>query len=409
MHCIYIFILVLFVFLRCSSEPEFVESPPVLTDMVTLELSFGDEETIVKNEFLLAQPWGVAVNEVGDIFVSDEYKIKIFDENGKEKNIIGGQGEGPGEFKYIPSIFVGPTGFISAGGAVECNFYTPENKFIDKTIFRNSESNADLLKKNNLNSFDVGKRIFLSETESMIGGRGRDKPLIIGGPIPVSFDMLVFVRDRSAANLAQYVRNNIVEGKTEEGLTSRVRHVYLGDFHWDLISDNRVVYTHTSYDKNISDNEYSYVLHVVDLNTIEKSEIDISYIPVAIPDSVIDKAILPWGSISSTGIIASKESGAEKPYDDNMRKRLREAKYLPPVYDLISDRNYVFAFIYHKDFPNQTVAQVIDIDTENHISNVLFPSKPSVIKNGYAYNIKSGPDIFPVVEKYKINPKVYGK
>jgi len=33
----------------------------------------------------------------------------------------------------------------------------------------------------------------------------------------------------------------------------------------------------------------------------------------------------------------------------------------------------------------------------------------SIIKNGYLYNIKSGSNIYPTIEKYRIDPRVYGK
>ncbi|MCH8286728.1 hypothetical protein IIB79_09420, partial [candidate division KSB1 bacterium] len=57
---------------NCNSDPGLdVSSSEPLTDVLTLELSFGDKD--LPDEYLLANPTGITVNEKGEILISDEY------------------------------------------------------------------------------------------------------------------------------------------------------------------------------------------------------------------------------------------------------------------------------------------------------------------------------------------------
>ena len=372
----------------------------VLTDAVTLELSFGF--TAIDREYLLARPQSIAVNENGDIYISDEDKIKIYDKDGREKFILGRKGEGPGEFQRTPRISISPTGYVTAGLSEVYNVFTPDNNLVTKTNFRNSEIIENMLKESNLYSFASTKIMTMDEKNYLIGGNGYDLPLDTEGPTRNGFSMLIHLNDEMTTVYTKNLNDNVVQGMTERGTRSRVRHIYLGDFHWDITTKNKVVFTNTGYDSYIDKAESYYTLHIVELETHAKTELNITYNPVAIPDSVINMAILPWGS--------SLIYGSDRPYADNMRERLREAKYLPSINGLIADRNYLFSFIYHDEYPDKAVAQVIDINTGNHIATLLFPVKPDIIKNGYAYELKRATDTeFAEVRKYKIDPKVYGK
>ena len=53
-----------------------------LENVLTPELTFGDDETIPDKEFLLARPIAISVNSTGDIAVSDENRLKIYDGEG---------------------------------------------------------------------------------------------------------------------------------------------------------------------------------------------------------------------------------------------------------------------------------------------------------------------------------------
>ena len=396
-------------FFYCSGNPEAqLSGLEPLTDVVTLELTFGDKD--LPDEYLLANPRGIAVNEDGDIYVLDEYKLKVYDSGGKEKTLIGRRGEGPAEFRAASGVWIGPSGLIAAGSGSNYNLYSSDNVFITKHVFRNSRIFNKLQEEEKLR-FSPGKIIPLNESYRILGGSSNSISGDVTTPLQRK-NLLVNINDDSVSVVANYNVSN-----RTGGAGGIMNHPYLGDFHWDYLSNNRLVYTHTGYDKTIDEVESSYTLFLIGLDDSEKLEISIPYQPVEIPDSLFEKNDL--SGIMGTGVsiiipyitadIQGRVSFDSGDILDRVKDDLREAKYLPPISALLTDREFIFLFIYHPDFPGQVVAQVVESITGRHISTVLFPAKPSVIRNGYAYVLKTGRDIFPVVEKYKIDPAVYGK
>ena len=376
----------------------------ILTNAVTLELSFGDET--VGNEFLLARPYAIAVTGSGDILVADEYKIKVFDPGGKEKAIMGGRGEGPGEFGYAFKITIGPSGLVAASNIREINLFGSDYGLLTKTSTRNSLVHYSILGVTKLDFFGWRDVIALNSIESIIVGKARKYSETEGEPWR-SFDLIMHRNGNRAVTIIGYEANNIVQGFNKIlGVMSRISHAYLGEFHYSLGSFGRVVYTHTGHDTKNDNGENVYIIRSFEYDSMEKSEVEITYDPVPIPERIIKDAILvPAKGVRSGG----GSSVARRPYDDDMRDKLRRAKFLPPIYDLVADGNYAFAFVHIADNGEREVADVIDLTTGKVVSRTLFPVRPNVIRNGYAYVLKTGQDIFPVVEKYRIDPAVYHK
>ena len=91
-------------FLLACGSSDFIDDQgknEILSDVLQLELTFGDKD--LPDEYLLARPGGIAVNDNGDILVVDENRVKVYSNNGREKSIIGGPGEGPGYFERYES------------------------------------------------------------------------------------------------------------------------------------------------------------------------------------------------------------------------------------------------------------------------------------------------------------------
>ena len=126
------------------------QNPPILDNVLTLVLTFGaeglpDEYLIVGNQtsgslYGMTGPI-IAVDNNNNIYVLDEYKVKVYDPNGKPKAIFGGKGMGPGEFANLPlgpeRITVSPTGFVTVYNErwFGYNVYNPQYKFV-KIIFK---------------------------------------------------------------------------------------------------------------------------------------------------------------------------------------------------------------------------------------------------------------------------------
>ncbi|KPK89352.1 hypothetical protein AMJ80_09920 [bacterium SM23_31] len=384
--------LTIFLIQSCTAEPDkpFTTEVPVFTDALTLELSFGDEN--VPDEFLLARPMGLDVNNDGDIYIADEERLKVFDENGTPKTIIGGPGEGPGEFRMLMDIGISPSGYIAAGTPTEYNLFSPKNEFIRKYDILRSPISKILVSENVNIPASTSRLYMISKNEFVLTGSGskrtEDDP-------EASYRVLVHVLDDSVSVLAEYkdVQRIVVD---EIPTTIQL----LGDFQWGLLSGNRVVFTHSAYDKRDEQNNSYYILNVVSLDTGERTDFSTAYEKTEIADSIIAKQ--RWRGISAM------DTDREK-LNKIVRDKVKELKYFPPIMNILTDNKYVFAFLYHNNYESESIAHVIDVNSGKHISTIHLPFVPIQIKNGYAYRIKSGPDIFPVVEKYKINPAVYGK
>ncbi len=102
---------ILFIIFFFITTPISAQENEILTDILTLELSFGDKD--LSDEYLLAQPWKVAVTDNGNIVVCDEVCLKVFDKNGKPLRIVDRKGQGPGEFETLGNLYISPRGFLS--------------------------------------------------------------------------------------------------------------------------------------------------------------------------------------------------------------------------------------------------------------------------------------------------------
>lgn len=79
------------------------------------------------------------------------------------------------------------------------------------------------------------------------------------------------------------------------------------------------------------------------------------------------------------------------------------------IIDLLVDRRYIFAIFRTNTANNDYLIDIFDADSKEYVNSAIFPFVPLVIKNGCAYTIAKNEEGFAVVEKYKINPVVYGE
>jgi len=392
-------------FFNCSSDFDIQTEgmPPPLTDVLTLELSFGDENTIVKDEFLLARPpyYGVDVNTVDDIYVWDENKIKVFDKYGKEKFILGGPGEGPGEFSTGSNHFwIAPTGYLTVLDGRFYSVFSPENKFIEKRQIQFSDAYIKLEQEHNLTFYNgrPDEYIALNTNEAIISGiTGPEK---IGDQSYSNYDLLVYARPGYLKILAQYeLVNTFVDVSVYEGRvvgSSRYGTRYLGNFYYAFLPGNKLVYTHAGHDIHIDKKEAYYTLHIVTYDGKEICTISKKYLLQQISDSIMER---PFGNVGFSGMGLAGEK---------VREKLRDAKYLPPLQNIMADGSFIFVFIFG-EYGDEMQVDIFEADTGNYLRSAVFPFIPRVIKNGYAYQFGRSEDGFPIVEKYRIDPAVYGK
>ncbi|KPK92250.1 hypothetical protein AMJ80_06770 [bacterium SM23_31] len=388
------FMSILFLFTYCTPDNVVseIESSQQLENVLTLELSFGDEKTVSKDEFLLVNPQYIVVNYDGDIYVLDgeieNWKTKVFDKSGGEKLILGGYGQGPGEYTTPANPIVSRDGFLTVVDNIyRYNIYSPDFKFLNSVRWSNDRLFNNYLDKNNFRF-----RITTPYTVKVhsINDSERIISLMTGNISPEDkfpyFDVLFYENPDSLIEIARY--------------NKKIANLFLsapfrGDLLWDVTFDNKVIYTHSGFDIKKDRDDFYYVLNIFSLEDFSKSQIIHKYIPIEIAAE-------------------EKERYYKKKYEDTREGRihldiLKDTKFHPSLLNLIADRNFIFVFVHQDKDAENVLVDVFDGKDMKHLSSAYFPFSPEAIKNGYAYRENKNEEGFYIIEKYKIAPAVYGK
>ena len=405
-------VLILLLLLNCGSDSkekakvtdldERHVSPDLLSeDVFSLEWVFGGEYDTHEDEYLLAQPRGIAVNNNNDILISDEYRIKIFDKDGNEKKIFGRQGQGPGEFSDIPRIYISPTGYLTVremGGIYTyVSLFAPDFSYIEKKKIENNIRIEEYLKSKNFDSNDlqfIARYRALNTTEKVYEAELSRQER--GSEITVYAVILYENADSFFQLLFCKKPGTIAYSSGSAGSPS------LGDIHWELMPNRRLLYINTDEDVHNEQTGSLYTFHIVSLDTFEDKKITHQFTPEKFSESSTKPRTQRINPITGKPMGESKSLKA-------LREAMKDKKYMASVGDIKVDQNYVFVFTYLKNDSDETYTDVFDIDSGIYVKSAYFPFVPNVIKNGYAYRLAYDKDGFAEIRKYKVNPAVYGK
>ena len=387
-------LLLLFIFLtilNCGSSPDFTgdNTIVILENVFEHEFTFGDDDAL--GDYLLANPRGIIVANNGDIIIADENRLKVFDKEGSPKKLIGGRGEGPGEFGPYPIPTVTYNGYITVREAlsnvVDYNFYTPDYTFIEKKFAWRTQERRILREKFNL-ILRLPENLFVySSTEKIIHTDTQS----IEERTPMW--SIIHIIEDSLSLIAHYENKEIIGSGPRAGQLPEY-----GELHMALLPDKRIVFANTGEHKVFENETWFYSLYIHDLKTNERIEIRKEYVPVAIPDSVINGDVVRY-----------RGPGNRQQQLKMQRDRLKEIGVYGTFKELLTDNEYMFVVSFETDNERGNVVDVFDSSTGVQVSTCYFPFIPDVIKNGYAYRLLTGDNIFAVVEKYKVKPAVYGR
>jgi len=371
-----------------------------LTNVLTLELSFGDENTISKNEFLLVRPRDMVVNNAGDIFVVDEDRVKLFGNDGKEKLIFGRSGQGPGEFTRADDITIGPQGYVTVMDNVGYgvfNIFSSDYSFVEKVNLKNIQKYIQFIGKNKWASFFVNKVYSINEEERIvkISISQLDK-----NEVNYETTLLLHETPDTLFEITRYRSLSYNQFIIDERMYRRGFAIaYQGSLIWVVTDDKRVIFTHTSHDFTINSNSAHYWINIYSLDTCEITKITHRYTPVDIPDELKDWYYQSFKDMNEP-IMAEKS-----------KKLMKDSRYFPPIEDIFCDKNLLFVKLGKNPLKKDYLYDIIDLNSGEFYMSIIVPDSLDFycIKNGYAYRLKTGRDIFTVVEKYRIDPTVYGK
>ena len=375
-----------------------------IPDILNLEYQLTDEN--LSDEYLIVKPLDITVDREDNLYVLDESKIKVYDSSGAEKAIIGGPGQGPGELMYDQysqgSVAVSPGGVITVMDKTGFHIFGTDHKFRTRISLNNNPVFEEYKKRLEVKyGFFPDYAVALDGDNLLISIRANRK--VPGKDYYVQSNMLEILANDELVNIADYLpdsKDNLIVGMTSGSDEVYMSPVSILNFlQVEIISDNKFVYANCLYDTEIDkvNNTGTYTIHIRDILTDKTERIIHEFDPVNVKEDV--------------------NSGKYK--DDNLerlRKTSEQVDFYPALSALRYDSGMIFAFRYSgqvwnykDDVPVEYLTDVFDAETGKYLHSVGFPFIPVVIKNGFAYRIKRATNEIPIIEKYKIDPAVYGK
>jgi len=401
-------------FFNCSSEVDVqtVEMEPQLTDVLalgnviedplTLTFKFGEEN--LPDEYLLAHPERVIASDIsGNIYLFDEYRVKVYDQDGKPKAIFGDWGEGPGYFLNFGSeefMFVSEKGFLIIGDYQTANVFYPDHTFLKRYRFQaNMDPWQSFFSENGYKSetehyvyvIDENRRIF-----RLIAIKNDDE--FRENPK----DLIIYQDGDKNTLIAEY---DYVAGSGMDEF---------GQLFFSVLPGERLIYTHGRFDTRVEDDKGIYTLHIVDLNTGDKSEISLPFTPRMFNDSLF--RIFESRTADPRLREDARYRSSLKALNEKQLRQAKEFKYYPPLIFLMNDGDYVFLWHYPTGEPRFTV-DVINTKEKQHTGTMILTEetidsmnpKAWVFVNGKAYFLIVPMDEFAYVQVCSIDPAVYGK
>jgi len=416
------FVLFFLLFFNCSSDVDLqtAEKKPEmepLTNVLTLVQTFGGEDDPNTGDYLLADPGDIAVIKNGDIIVTDEKMLKIYDPSGKGKALLGGQGDGPGEFSRSRSLLatssgiiltnpiivnVSPQGFITAfesplgSSATYYNVYTSgyrtHNRYrVSSNPQISSVYTSSKTSMQNVVSLNENLTLFHLNTsngyEEVFGfDDGKEFHVIKQNPRPGVF----------SSSIGQFM----VE--TDEKL------------HFVLLPTGTIVYCHTYYDSHLDVADDIVTFHIVNLDPFSEKTVKLTYQPVPLAEKEI-RTVEDVMKISNIQV------------DKETKRKMEEfyaMRYKPAFKTLLCDGDVLFVNTFQKNDHaerDEYYTKVYNVETWEMVSGFYAPAWFSghkaeryhiervVVSDGYAYRLHYDHVQFAFIEKYKIAQEVYGK
>jgi len=349
------------------------------------ELVFGGKR--ISGDFRLSQTIDLVVDQAGNIILADANMIKIFTGRGDPVTII----RSGKMFSVLMELHIAPSGYLTVQTVNGFSLFSPDLEFCGKTSFIAGPAYINLMKQLKLHMAMPRRIIALNENERLFSGEAGERSL---DGSEVFSNVLVYDQNDTLRTLARYeIANKVWTGKQSHTVP------LLGDFHWVLLPDQRVVYTHTSYDRREDRDSGEYILHIKGIGQVVPDDYVISYDPVEFPDSLIDR---PGPGLYQVDM---EIEDVRKIF----REKYLEAKYYPPVRSMIAGGSYIYVVHYRQTNKGEPLVDIINIDSGKCVNSLYFPFEPAFIRNGRFYSIKWEEQQVPEIEIYRVAPELYGR
>ena len=307
------------------------------------------------------------------------------------------------------NFFISPTGWLTVSEQQSFSIFSPANKLIDKIHYSSIPAYNSIKNdyKINLGS-GISIRIFaLNEKEYIIPGS--TAAFENYNEENKYYDYLFYTDADKLSVLAKYQNEDIfIFPGGLNGVSM------LGTLRFAIISSSKILYTHTFHDVTFANTTAQLTFHIVSPAGNIASEFSVTYQLEAIPDSVIKSFNPSYVEKSNKELRGSsyKMSKEEKDMCNRIVNALEQRKYKPPFTALQSDGAYIFLINDKVESGSKKyIFTVINSESGKEVSRFITSESISgdIIKNSYRYVLTTPKDGYPVVQKYRIDPRVYGK
>ncbi|MFC1553475.1 hypothetical protein ACFL7D_02465 [candidate division KSB1 bacterium] len=359
----------------------------LIEDPVELVYKIGDN---LSRKFRLIKPTHPAINSKGEIFVFDVDKIKIFGPAGDEKQTI----ENSRRTKYfLPAPY---TSSISTNYDnyfyVSSSLFSPEKEFLLK-IGGNEMIRepfiVDFLKENNLVECHAGGLFPIDENRFILGCNIKDDEYY-------PFNMLGLYINNDKVNIIYNFRI-----KTEIQVSGHRAPIFLDSFKKIVIKNDKLAYIKKADDLLEKDGESFYRINIIDLQGELINQIVHPYEKTPYPEGYnkTEEKQYTW----FINNFPESKDVYERAIEIN-----KSIKYQHVINRFYSDNEYLFVQLNKKNEAGEALFDIFDTNTAKYLSSAYLPLWPK-IRDGYLYRKQKTDNGSYVIEKYRINPAVYGK
>ena len=290
---------------------------------------------------------------------------------------------------------INESGLMTVVDEKGANLFSSDYQYIKTQKDQDNPKYNSILQDRNLMSLAMLTAIFLNKSERIIEFYARVNDKKEKQP---HYSYLYYENDVGISEIANYHSET---GINVEWFAMSFRHK--SGLLWDMLPDNKLVFTHPGHAFIHEENLARYVLHFLSLEEFVDTKIYQKYTKVSFPDSLKERYLSIFDDYGG------QRNDVMKIVETFMKNEMEKTKFHEPVQKLLTDKNIVFVFTYTQSENGEIYTDVFNADSGIYIRSAFFKVIPLVIKNGYAYRLKKGNDIFPVVEKYRIDPAVYHK
>jgi len=365
-----------------------------------LEMRIG-EGSGLKGDFIIAGNSGsLAVNDNGDIIITDEYKIKIYDKNGKPLKVIGRKGQGPGEYETFPKINLGLKGYL-----------TGYNDLFDNSIYNLYSEKYVIIKTKRITNDIIYEKYIKNKKLKDVTIYDINS---VNNLYPINAnEMLCSILIKDYFNETPYKAilkvsdNNIEEiyfSKEPEYIITKNRSIVnnglLGRFFWGVTSNGQIIIYNSDTDEHSNNKTSKYNIYIIDIVKGNKNKLDHNFQPEVFKKEYIDNLIRNRKVFKLSSEFFSKKEEVT----------LKSKKYMYALSKLLIENNYIFAYLKEREREKYLV-DVFDISKMSYVKSFEIPLDfpTNIINNGYLYCKTDDENGYPEIRKYKITSNIYGK